>query len=38
MLTDKAIQALQPDSSRPGSKHHDRDGFYLWVARSGSKT
>ena len=38
MLTDKAIQALQPDSSRSGSKHHDRDGLYLWVARSGSKT
>ena len=37
MLTDKAIQALQPDSSRSGSKHHDRDGLYLWVARSGSK-
>ena len=38
MLTDKAIQALQPDPARPGSKHHDRDGLYLWVARSGSKT
>ena len=38
MLTDKAIQALQPDSSRSGSKHHDRDGLYLWMARSGSKT
>ncbi|MFN9630086.1 MAG: tyrosine-type recombinase/integrase, partial [Cyanobacteriota bacterium] len=38
MLTDKAIQALQPDSTRSGSKHHDRDGLYLWVARSGSKT
>jgi hypothetical protein len=38
MLSDKAIQALRPDPSRPGSKHHDRDGLYLWVARSGSKT
>ena len=38
MLCDKAIQALRPDPSRPGSKHHDRDGLYLWVARSGSKT
>ena len=38
MLSDKAIQALRPDPSRSGSKHHDRDGLYLWVARSGSKT
>jgi integrase len=38
MLSDKAIQALRPDPERPGSKHHDRDGLYLWVARSGSKT
>ena len=38
MLSDKAIQALRPDPSRPGTKHHDRDGLYLWVARSGSKT
>jgi len=38
MLSDKAIQALRPDPSRPGSKHHDRDCLYLWVARSGSKT
>jgi len=29
MLTDKEIQALQPDSSRSGTKHHDRDGLYL---------
>ncbi|MFN9621107.1 MAG: Arm DNA-binding domain-containing protein [Synechococcaceae cyanobacterium] len=29
---------MRPDPSRPGSKHHDRDGLYLWVARSGSKT
>ena len=38
MLSDKAIQALRPDPDRPGTKHHDRDGLYLWVARSGSKT
>jgi integrase len=38
MLSDKAIQALRPDLERPGTKHHDRDGLYLWVARSGSKT
>lgn len=38
MLSDKAIQALRPDPERPGTKHHDRDGLYLWVARSGSKT
>ena len=38
MLSDKAIQALRADSERPGTKHHDRDGLYLWVARSGSKT
>jgi hypothetical protein len=38
MLSDKAIQALRPDPSRSGTKHHDRDGLYLWVARSGSKT
>ncbi|MFM7267127.1 MAG: tyrosine-type recombinase/integrase [Cyanobium sp.] len=38
MLSDKAIQALRPDPSRSGRKHHDRDGLYLWVARSGSKT
>ena len=38
MLSDKAIQALKPDPARPGTKHHDRDGLYLWVARSGSKT
>ena len=29
MLSDKAIQALRPDPSRSGSKHHDRDGLYL---------
>jgi hypothetical protein len=38
MLSDKAIQALKADPARPGTKHHDRDGLYLWVARSGSKT
>ena len=38
MLSDMAIQALGPDPERPGTKHHDRDGLYLWVARSGSKT
>lgn len=38
MLSDKAIQALRPDPIRSGTKHHDRDGLYLWVARSGSKT
>jgi integrase len=38
MLSDKAIQALSPHESRSGTKHHDRDGLYLWVARSGSKT
>jgi hypothetical protein len=38
MLSGKAIQALRPDPERPGTKHHDRDGRYLWVARSGSKT
>jgi hypothetical protein len=38
MLSDKVIQALRPDPDRPGTKHHDRDGLYLWVARSGSKT
>jgi len=38
MLSDKAIQALRPDPQRPGTKHHDRDGLYLLVARSGSKT
>ena len=38
MLSDKAIQALRPNPERPGTKHHDRDGLYLWVARSGSKT
>jgi hypothetical protein len=38
MLSDKAILALLPDPERPGTKHHDRDGLYLWVARSGSKT
>lgn len=38
MLSDKAIQALRPDLSRSGTKHHDRDGLDLWVARSGSKT
>jgi integrase len=38
MLSDKAIQSLRPDPERPGTKHHDRDGLYLWVARSGSKT
>ena len=38
MLSDKAIQALRPDPERPGTKHQDRDGLYLWVARSGSKT
>jgi len=38
MLSDKAIQALRPDPERPGTKHHDRDDLYLWVARSGSKT
>jgi hypothetical protein len=38
MRTDKTIQALRPDPERPGSKHHDRDSLYLWVARSGSKS
>jgi hypothetical protein len=38
MLSDRAIQALRPDPECPGTKHHDRDGLYLWVARSGSKT
>ena len=38
MLSDKAIQALRPDPDRPGTKNHDRDGLYLWMARSGSKT
>ena len=38
MLSDKAIEALGPDPDRPGTKNHDRDGLYLWVARSGSKT
>ncbi|MEI7952590.1 MAG: Arm DNA-binding domain-containing protein [Synechococcaceae cyanobacterium ELA182] len=38
MLSDKAIQALRPDPDRPGTMHHDRDGLYLWEARSGSKT
>jgi len=38
MLSDKAIQALRPDADRPGTKHHDRDGLSLGMARSGSKT
>jgi hypothetical protein len=38
MLSDKAIQSLRHDPDRPGTRHHDRDGLYLWVARSGSKT
>jgi len=38
MFGDKAIQALRPDPDRPDTKHHDRDGLDLWVARSGSKT
>lgn len=27
-----------PTRTGQGTKHHDRDGLYLWVARSGSKT
>jgi hypothetical protein len=38
MLIDKAIHAFRPDPDRLATKHHDRDGLYLWVARSGSKT
>jgi hypothetical protein len=38
MLSDKAIQVLGPNPDRPATKHHDRDGLYLWVACSGSKT
>jgi hypothetical protein len=38
MLGNEAIQALRPDESRSGTKHHDRDGLSLWVARCGSKT
>jgi len=37
-LLGKAIQALRADSTRSGSQHHDRDGPYLRVARSGPKT
>ena len=36
--SDKAIQALKADPARPSTKHHDPEGHYLWVARSGSKT
>ncbi|MEY4352129.1 MAG: Arm DNA-binding domain [Cyanobacteriota bacterium] len=38
MHSDRAIQSLRSDPERPGTKHPDRDGLYLWVARSGSKT
>ena len=38
MPGDKAIKALRPDPDHPGTKHHDRDGPYLGMARSGSKT